>query len=255
MGPDNLDEASVLRQLTQVLRSRKFVNSKRLSTFLRFGVEAALSGTTGVSEYSIATDVFKRPKDFDPRLDPIVRVQARRLRTKLLDYYSNEGVNDPIKIQLPLRSYIPVLELQEGPRAEKPAPVFRRLVVFPFVDLTSPAIPDAFIEGTMQELIHLLATAEAWTVISWKKRERLADCHAIATQLEGQATLSGTLRQDGPRLKVCAEVLSVRDLSVLWCYMTEVQSDGSIATQELLARQIYDSLGARFRCCLSAGSA
>ena len=50
-------------------------------------------------------EVFGRGEAFDPRTDTIVRVQARRLRSKLKDYYDAEGQTDPIVIELPKGHY------------------------------------------------------------------------------------------------------------------------------------------------------
>src|SRR3954465_14796767 len=90
---------AVQRQLQRVLESKVFAIAPRLSKFLRFGVESALAGTNPVNEYSIGVDVFERDNSFDPRVDPIVRVHARRLRSKLAQYYETVGLEDRIEIQ------------------------------------------------------------------------------------------------------------------------------------------------------------
>src|ERR1051326_273265 len=74
-------------QLGKILASDPFVRSVRMQRFLRFSVEHALSGSTeAAKEYLIGVEFFDRPADYDPRLDPIVRVEARRLRAKLKSY-------------------------------------------------------------------------------------------------------------------------------------------------------------------------
>src|SRR6185369_6765554 len=69
-----------------------------------------------LKEYSLGAEVFDRGDQFDPRMDPIVRVQARNLRTRLAQYYSGPGEADPIIIELPKRTYVPVFH----PRTEHP---------------------------------------------------------------------------------------------------------------------------------------
>jgi hypothetical protein len=64
-----------------------------------------LDGNNEVKEYSLGVEVFGRGEAFDPRTDTIVRVQARRLRSKLKDYYDAEGQTDPIVIELPKGHY------------------------------------------------------------------------------------------------------------------------------------------------------
>ena len=59
-----------------------------------------------LKEYQIATEVFGRPENFDPQADSAIRVQAGRLRLKLLDYYNHEGVSDSIVVEMPAGSYV-----------------------------------------------------------------------------------------------------------------------------------------------------
>ncbi|HEX7177134.1 MAG TPA: hypothetical protein VF240_17885 [Pyrinomonadaceae bacterium] len=98
-----------LEQLERVLHSRTLQNSESLKAFLRFVVEQTVDGReTQLKEYIIATEVFGRNSDYDPRIDSVVRVQAGRLRTKLQEYYSTEGKGDPLVIDLPKGHYHPV---------------------------------------------------------------------------------------------------------------------------------------------------
>lgn len=84
--------SGVREQLEKILRWESFARAGRLSRFLRFAVEQVLENPVPVlKEYVIAVEVFDKPKDFDPRLDPIVRVEARRLRARLREYYESEG--------------------------------------------------------------------------------------------------------------------------------------------------------------------
>src|SRR4030095_7015591 len=97
---------SVPAQLAKILQSQRFSNAPSLRRFLRYVVEHALEGNTEeLKEYSLGVEVFDRGEAFDPRTDTIVRVQARRLRSKLKDYYDTEGQTDPIVIELPKGHY------------------------------------------------------------------------------------------------------------------------------------------------------
>ncbi len=100
--------------LEQVLGSRAFLTSERLRRFLRYVVEETLAGRAGLlKEYSVATEVCGRGADFDPRIDPVVRVEARRLRARLADYYGEEGAEDRVVFQLPKGGYVPVVEFRQ----------------------------------------------------------------------------------------------------------------------------------------------
>jgi TolB-like protein/Flp pilus assembly protein TadD len=100
---------SIRTELDKVLASRVFAHADRPSRFLRFVVEATLrEDSTSIKEYSIGTAVLDRGESFDPRADPIVRVEAGRLRSRLSEYYKTEGSDDAIVIDLPKGGYAPV---------------------------------------------------------------------------------------------------------------------------------------------------
>ena len=95
-------------QLQRMLRSRLFTASPRLSRFLSFAVEQTLQGKQStLKEYIIGVEVFQRSEAFDPRVDAIVRVEARRLRAKVEAYYSTEGANDEVLILFARGCYFP----------------------------------------------------------------------------------------------------------------------------------------------------
>ncbi len=95
--------------LTRVLQSDAFVRSSQLQRLLRFLVEETLAGRgDALKEYVIGVEVFGRPSSYDPRIDSLVRVEARRLRTALETYYHEQGGADPVVIELPKGSYVPL---------------------------------------------------------------------------------------------------------------------------------------------------
>jgi hypothetical protein len=98
-----------LAQLDKILHGRTLHGSESLKSFLRFVVDkAAENDENQLKEYVIATEVFGRGSDFDSRIDSVVRVQAGRLRTKLQEYYTTEGKDDLVIIDLPKGQYTPV---------------------------------------------------------------------------------------------------------------------------------------------------
>lgn len=114
---------SIKEQLERISRSREFAKSPQMCRFLRFTVDGVLSGRESeLKEYTIAIEVFNRPADFNQRADPVVRNEARRLRKKLHLYYSDEGVADPVLIELPIGGYVPKIRErtlgEEGSAAE-----------------------------------------------------------------------------------------------------------------------------------------
>lgn len=112
---------SVETALAKIDRSKPFRQSERMRRFLRFVVERALEGDSeALKEYTVGMAVFDRPADFDPRIDSIVRVEARRLRRKLNEYYEAEGQADSVRINLQEGSYAPTFVT--GQRLALPSP-------------------------------------------------------------------------------------------------------------------------------------
>jgi hypothetical protein len=95
-----------LLQVEKLVNSHTLQGSESLCKLLRYLADHAIKHPgVALKEYQIATEVFGRPADFDSHLDSLVRVQAGRLRGKLAEYYTSEGVNDPILVELRKGAY------------------------------------------------------------------------------------------------------------------------------------------------------
>lgn len=124
-GTPDLSPAAVRDQLARLTASAAFQRAPRLRRFLGYCVERMLAGEgERLKEYSLGVDVFDRGPAFDPKVDPIVRVDARRLRKALADYYAGAGATDPVEIALPTGSYQPVFRLRAKAPAERWARAF-----------------------------------------------------------------------------------------------------------------------------------
>ncbi|MEA2876976.1 MAG: hypothetical protein QOF14_2172, partial [Hyphomicrobiales bacterium] len=105
-GCPNADE--VRAALGHMAASEAFRGSPQLISFLRYVVEATLRGEQDrIKGYTIAVEALGRADDFNPQSDPIVRVEATRLRRTISRYYENGGKLDPVQIDLPLGNYVP----------------------------------------------------------------------------------------------------------------------------------------------------
>ena len=103
-------------ELDRVLSADVLAGATRLSRLLRYIVERTVAGEGDqLKEYVLGVEVFDRPPSYDPRLDSIVRVEARRLRTKLEEYYQGPGAADPLVISIPRGSYVPVFSPPSPP--------------------------------------------------------------------------------------------------------------------------------------------
>ena len=111
---------AVRQQLDRIAASPQLQASASLVRFLTFTVEETLAGRGDqLKEYLIGVEVFHRGADFDPRIDPIVRVQARKLRDRLAEFYAGPGARDAIQIEMPKGAYVPVIR----PRSSEAEPV------------------------------------------------------------------------------------------------------------------------------------
>lgn len=107
-GPDTVRAA-----LERIVASPQLAPAGSLCRFLRYVVEETLAGRGDlIKEYSLGVEVFGRGDDFDPRVDPIVRVQARNLRARMARYYDGPGAGDAVVLDVPKRTYVPVFAVR-----------------------------------------------------------------------------------------------------------------------------------------------
>ncbi len=116
----------VRAQLTRILSSPDFQASERRKAFLSFIVDETLAGRSDrLKGYSIGLAVFGRDESFDPQNDPVVRLEARRLRRDLERYYLTAGRDDPIVIEVPKGAYLPHFAQRPADTAP-PSPAWQR---------------------------------------------------------------------------------------------------------------------------------
>jgi hypothetical protein len=112
---EDVPDAAIRDQLSRIVESAIFAQSERLSRFLRFTVEVTLAGDAEqLKEYVIGTEVYDRKPPYHPNTDSIVRSEARRLRSKLKEYYESDGKGDPVFIYYRIGSYVPVFRQQQS---------------------------------------------------------------------------------------------------------------------------------------------
>ena len=116
--PEGTPDATEIRAaLARLIASPAFSKSPQLAHFIKFVVDETLAGRGDrIKAYTVAADALGRDANFDPQNDPIVRVEAGRLRRALTNYYGNGGRNDLVIIELPRGSYMPVFHVNTAPR-------------------------------------------------------------------------------------------------------------------------------------------
>jgi hypothetical protein len=119
-----MNAASVRKALERILANPGFDASARNRRFLEYIVEETLAGRADrLKGLTIAIDVFGRDASIDPQHDPVVRIEAAKLRRSLERYYLTSGQEDPIRIDIPKGAYVPAFEEREHPTLDSPASV------------------------------------------------------------------------------------------------------------------------------------
>lgn len=250
-----LPKRLIAAQLDRILASSTFVHSERLSRLLRFTVQQATEGNSErLKEYALAISVFDKRDSFDPRFDPIVRVEAGRLRTRLKHYYETEGREDELVIDLPKGSYVPRFatqraearesraELQHAPQAYSA----NSIAVLPFADHSPDRDQEYFCDGMTEELINALTKLSGLRVAAWtsalKLRGETHDVAKIGEQLKVGTVVAGSVRKAGDRLRITVQLIGTRDGSYLWSEIYDRQVKDVFAIQEEISQAIVAML-------------
>ena len=244
---------AVRAQIDRILASPSSVNAERLSRFLRFVTEKTLAGeATAVKELVIGVEVFGRRADvYDPSADSVVRVQARRLRAKLDEYYQAAGAGDRLVIELPRGRYVPSFRLRRlDPRSISPprgdtgtdGHLGNSVAVLPFVNMSSDPENEYFSDGLTEELIHALAGVPSLHVAarssSFQFKGKNQDIRTIGAVLGVGRIVEGSVRKSMDRLRITVQLINVADGCHLWSERYDRPLSDVFALQDEIARSI-----------------
>ena len=218
---------AVLQQLVQrICGSEVFRTTPRLRDLLVFlTTRHSSNDTQGLKETVIGVEFFHRDPGYDPKKDPIVRVEAHRLRRRLLDYYSQEGAADPSRIDLPKGSYAPVIRRRD----EAPAGWRLAILVNSADELTA--------EGLTVELINKLGALRGVTVLAPRSSLTAGDAAGAIRTLGANAILECSL--DGVNLQARLSRADSAGLIPMGTFDNVIQP-----AVEALSRFVGSSLGA-----------
>src|SRR6185295_2246536 len=228
----------VREQLERILAGPTFQQSDRLKRFLTFIVLEAIEGHGDkLKEYVIGVQVFGKEESFDPRTDPIVRVQARRLRAKLVHHYREDGRADELIIDLPKGGYAPVFKRRETAvlvkRSIGAALISRNTVaVLPFADNTGTRDLDYFCRGVREEIVHRLTRLPALRVLVSDEPRNRGDAGGAAM------IISGSDRRSGDQLRLIAQLVDGASGCYLWSESVDARVDDAFGGQERIAESI-----------------
>jgi TolB-like protein len=241
-APAKLSDKAIAFELERILHSKAFSQVDRLKRFLTFIVSETTSGHgTELKEYVIGVQVFGKDPSFDPRTDPIVRVQARRLRTRLSRYYREEGQHDDIIVDLPKGGYTPVFRRRETPAPAKPslgATVVNRntVAVSMFADHSPAGEFGYFAQGLRAEIVHRLTALRGVRVMS-STREPSAELAPGAALV-----VEGSIRGSRERLRLIVHLVDRASGQYVWSESVDVVPNDAIAAQESIAQTIGEKL-------------
>ena len=279
----NVTAEEIREQVKRIVRSRMFAQSRRMQRFLQFSVEQVLEGEEdSLKEYSVALAVFDKPQSFDPRLDPIVRVEAGRLRSKLREYYEGPGRSDPVRITYRKRSYVPFFNYQASaredpnsvpravPRESRTAVASaksriaggeggsRAIAVLPFINLSVSRKHEYFSDAITAEIINVLNqtvpidVVARTSVLRFKDTEE--DIRKIAHSLGADAVMEGSVRLAGKRVRVAVQLANASTGYQIWSQTYDREIADIFDVQKDLAQSIAQALKIQLRSSRS-GSA
>ena len=226
-------------QLDKILGSRWFSRSERLCRFVRYAANHALSrGADRLKEYLVGVEVFDRGPAYDPRIDPIVRVEARRLRAKLKAYYASAGRDDQLRIEFPKGSYSPIFRFRPSRQIKRETASDAAIAVLPFENLTNSAPTQSFGEGLAEELIHHLAQVPGLQVV--------VDHGAPRHRGAAIWNLRGSIRDAHDSLRIIVQLIEASSGAYIWSETYQPAVADSLSAQESIAGAIV----ARFQSTL-----
>ena len=253
---DPVPATAIRDQLARVVASQGFVSSARLCRFLTHIVNRTIDGDIdSLKEFSIAMDVFDRTTKYDPNIDAIVRVEARRLRAKLKAYYEEgQGKADPVLIGLRPGSYVPVFRWLDAQPSE-PGEKFdettissgpRSIAVLPFVNMSPEPEQDYFCDGISEEITNSLTHLSRLNVIArtsaFHFKGSSIDIREVGQRLGADLIIEGSVRKAGEQLRITAQAIRTDTGHHLWSQTFRRELKDVFAVQEEIARSVADLL-------------
>ncbi len=250
MGSGAHIDERVTAQLDRILGSKPFRQSERLKRFLRFIVLETLAGRGDrLKEFVVGAEVFERDTTFDPRNDPIVRVEARRLRAQLARYYREDGITDDVVIDLPKGGYTPTfrtVRVAAAGRAPARSLSHRNSVaVVPFADYTRAGDQEHFCRGLVQALTMAVCRIKGMRLVAWPRTapfDREDNLHGIAEGLKTSLLLCGGVRTSGSTRLINVQLLDTVSGQYLWSESVECDSDEEMEAQNRVAATVSEKL-------------
>jgi len=246
---------AIREQLNRMLGSADFKATEKQRKLLSFVVGETLEDRASrLKGYTIAVDVYGRTENFDPQADPIVRLEAGRLRRALEHYYLKAGRNDPVRIEIPKGDYIPTFQSVNMPLPGNLAPALESrddapstepsIAVMPLVNLNCDPEQAYFADGLTEELTTELARYQDFQVIASQSTMRFKDQKVDPRQagqdLGVRFLLAGSVRKYLKTIKVTICLLDTSSGKQIWgeSYKRDLTAANLFSVQEDIAGSV-----------------
>jgi adenylate cyclase len=256
---------AIREQLERILNSPEFEATEKMRDFLRFVVEETLSGHAGeLKAYTIAIKVYGRETDFDASYDPLVRIQAGKLRRALERYYLLKGKEESLRIDIPRGTYVPVFISRE---AEAPltatqdkelqtsasfSPVEPSIAVLPFKNLTGDPEKEYFVQGFVEELSIELTHYEDFHIICCHTARNIEEEEhgnkQFLQELGVHFLIEGSVRMDNRQVKISIKLTDTHTGELLWGehYRRDLTAANLITVQEEIAKETVTFIASEY---------
>jgi TolB-like protein/Tfp pilus assembly protein PilF len=276
------DQTAIREQLVRILNSGPFHQAQRRQRFLEYIVNEALAGRGDrLKGYNIAQAVFDRAETFDSHIDPVVRMEAGRLRDRLREYYDGDGKADPILVSLPKGTYTPHIEFRQAatldPRPDR-APINQlgilasavlliiatglwalphwtfgpslpdkpSVAVLPFDNIGADPKWDRLADGMTEDIITDLSHSKDFVVIARDSTEHYKgkpiDIRQIGRDLNVKYVLEGSIQSMGERIRVTAQLIESSSGSHIWSERYDRPVDDLFVVQNDVTQRIAATL-------------
>lgn len=266
---ESLPPEMIWAQLERIVSSALFVKKKQLCRFLTYILEEALSGNSEcLKGYKIGVEVFGKNSDFNPQLNPVVRVRAHQLRKVLERYYLTEGSSDPIRIDVPKGGYVPTFQDHEWPIFHKDTAAGEAsqdcrplkevktnrptIAVIHLENLSENPEHAYFATGLTQELMTALMRFPDFVVVGPLLRKQLkSNCTNtldVYREYGARFLLDGSVHWHNGSLRVRAKLIETRRGVNLWSetYHRKIEADNWFDIEDDVVSRIVATLADTF---------
>jgi len=246
----------VKAQMERILNSPEFKATDAQRAFLRYVVEKTLAGhADAIKGYTVATEVFGRHKDFDQATDPVVSIQANKLRRALERYYLVGGQNDPVRIEIPKGSYVPLFQKQRPLTQKRPVQDRRKtdpshthpwptILVQSFENLTANRDLEYMEDGIATEIALEITRYQEIRVL----RQRPEGGQRRASDIGARFVLCGSIKTEGTGLKLIVNLVDGLTGIHIWgdSYSTDLKPAALISFEERIASNVVSKISCEY---------